>query len=356
MPSIKDRVQQLRQRYPVVGHAARTVEHYGEIKGTIQAGAATYFGFLSVFPILALAFFAVGWISKVYPDANDTLTEAITSALPGLISTDGSPEPGETSLSEIQDAASTVGLIGLVGVLYTGLGWLSAMRQAMVTTFEVPEPRQASFVVGKLRDLLSLVLIGTTLMLTVSVAGVATGLSDNLLKALEFDADFSWVLKLVGIVIGLLASTVLFFALFRLLADPPVPTASLWKGAVFGAVGFEVLKQASTYLIASITNQPAFAVFGSALVLVVWINYFSRLVVFAASWAHQAPAAVARRARRAEEADIREREMRELATVELRETASPGRFRLGPGKAFAAGGASMLGLVALVRRRGGDDS
>ena len=29
----------------------------------------TYFGFLSVFPVLALAFFVVGYVAKIFPDA-----------------------------------------------------------------------------------------------------------------------------------------------------------------------------------------------------------------------------------------------------------------------------------------------
>ena len=63
----------------------RTQEHYGEVQASQWAGAVTYFGFLSIFPILALAFFFVGYISKVFPDAQDTLVEAINSMLPGII-------------------------------------------------------------------------------------------------------------------------------------------------------------------------------------------------------------------------------------------------------------------------------
>ena len=48
-------------------------EHYGEVRASQQAGAVTYFAFLSFFPILALAFFVVGQIAKVYPDAQDDL-------------------------------------------------------------------------------------------------------------------------------------------------------------------------------------------------------------------------------------------------------------------------------------------
>jgi hypothetical protein len=69
MPSPKERLAELRRRRPLIDHAVRTQEHYGEVKAGQQAGAVTYFGFLSFFPILALAFFVVGWVAKVYAGA-----------------------------------------------------------------------------------------------------------------------------------------------------------------------------------------------------------------------------------------------------------------------------------------------
>ena len=89
--SIKERVTakvaEIRRAHPTVDHAVSTQEHYGETKASQQAGAVTYFGFLSVFPVLALAFFVVGYVSKVYPDAQDTLLEAIGSMFPNVIGT-----------------------------------------------------------------------------------------------------------------------------------------------------------------------------------------------------------------------------------------------------------------------------
>ena len=53
------------------------------MKGSQQAGAVTYFAFLSFFPILALAFFVVGCISQVYPDARRTSSRRSTACCPG---------------------------------------------------------------------------------------------------------------------------------------------------------------------------------------------------------------------------------------------------------------------------------
>ena len=343
------RVSRLRQRRPFLDHVVRTQAHYSGVKAGQQAGGVTYFGFLSVFPILALAFFVIGYVSKVYPEAQQDLVAAIEQALPGLL---GEGED-EISISDVEDAANAVGLLGLAGVLYTGLGWLSAMRNALTVVFQLPATDQPNFFVGKLRDLLTLALIGVVLILSVALTGFVRGFSGDVLDWLGLGAELEWLVDLVTILFGLAASVVLFFALFRILADSHTPTRSLLSGALLGAIGFELLKQASQYLLGITKDRPAFQVFGIALILLVWINYFSRVVLYAASWAHTSRAA---RALRVPDPP---------APPQGPPSPSLARHPLGPAGAhgrsgwvapFTAGGATALGLVAVLRRRSGKDT
>jgi membrane protein len=282
---VKGRITELRQRRPAVDHALRTQEHYGETKSSQQAGAVTYFGFLSVFPVLALAFFVVGWIAKVYPEAQDTLVTAIESMFPGQIGSG----PDQLNIQDFEDAAATAGVLGLVGVLYAGLGWLSALRDALVTVFALPQREQPNFVMGKVRDLITLVIIGTVLLVAVAFTGLVSGFSKDLLGWAGLSTELGWLVTLLTIALGLLANALLFFAMFRLLAAPDLPKRAMWSGALLGAVGFEILKQISGLLIRWTQDNPAFQVFGLALILLVWINYFSRVILYAASWAWTHP-------------------------------------------------------------------
>jgi len=347
MPGFAERLEEVRGRRPMVDHLLRMVEHYTMVKGSLQAGAVTYFAFLSFFPVLALGFFVVGKFSAVYAGAEDALTDALESLLPGII---GSGE-GEISVETFQDGAGIAGLIGLAGVLYAGLGWLSAMRDALIVMFELPQREQPNFVLGKLRDLVSLAVIGATLVLSVAVAGFVSGFAADILGWVGLGEELEPGLRLISYALGFGANVLLFFVMFKLLAQPHTPDRCLWSGALLGAVGFEVLKRLSFLLLGSTQASPAAQVFGIALILVVWINYFSRVVMYSAAWAHTAPAARAQRDHEALHADRSERQMAELAQVSLRETPARKRSRVSSGTAFAAGGASMLGLVALVRRR-----
>lgn len=339
-------VTEVRTRRPLVDHVVRMQQHYGRVGASQQAGAVTYFGFLSFFPILALAFFVVGWVAKVYPRAQTDLVPAINSVLPGLVG-DGD---NQVSLQSVQDAAGTIALIGVAGVLYAGLGWITALRDALEVVFELPRRDQPNFFKGKLRDLLSLGTIGLVLIVSVAVAGFVTGFSGLVLDWVHLDNELDWLVTVIARVIGFGANVVLFFALFKLLARPHAPKRSLWSGALLGAIAFEVLKGLSFLLLASTEKQPAFQAFGIALILVVWINYFSRVVLYAAAWAHTAPEAREIRERKA----LEKARLHELTRVDLHEAAPSADAARAPSldpRSAAAGGAVALALSALLRRK-----
>ena len=341
MPSLKRRVAEVRTRRPLVDHAVRMQEHYGAVKASQQAGAVTYFAFLSVFPILALSFFVVGWIARVYPGVRGDLRHAINGLLPHLVG----PDDGQIKIQDIQSAAAAVGLIGLVTLLYTGLGWLSAMRDALIVVFELPAREQPNFVIGKMRDLLTLSLIGFVLLVSVAVAGLVGGFSQDLLTWAGLDSQLGWLVQVLTLLLGFAANVVLFFSMFVLLAMPHTPRRSLWSGALLGAIGFEILKQLSNRLFAATQGSPAFQAFGIALILLVWINYFSRVVLYAAAWAHTSPAA--REQRLAESSAPVQGPQTPALTVRTRgESARPAWVA-----PFVAGGATALAAVAVLRRR-----
>ncbi len=353
MASFKERltrrVTRLRERRPVVDHVVRMQQHYGAVKSGQQAGAVTYFGFLSFFPILALSFAVVGWVSYVYPDARDSTVEAIEQVFPGMIGN----SDGQISLTQIEDAAGTAVGFGLLGVLYAGLGWLSSLRDALLVAFEMPSFERPNFFVGKLRDLMTLAAVGVTMILSVGVSGLVSGFSQQILEWIGLGVALEPLLWVLAVFFGLVASTILFLALFRLLADPHTPRRSLVSGAVLGAVGFELLKQLSGQLLAATQDQPAFQAFGIALILVVWINYFSRVVLYAAAWAHTSPAA---RAARVEEPAMMQGpqspSLAELSavTTEASAAGAPDAAASWRGP-FVGGAAAMLALTAVLRKK-----
>jgi membrane protein len=285
---VKARIESLRGRWPFVDHVIAMIEHYGKVEGSLLAGAVTYFGFLSFFPLLALGFAVVGYVSGTYPEARDHLVTAIEQIFPNIVSEDGS---GNTiSLKQIEQNATVTGIIGLATLLYAGLGWVSGLRNALEAAFEVPRKKQPNFVVGKLIDIGALIVIGLILVLSVGIAGVVETAADSILDAVGLgdSAIGPPLIWATGVVLGVAASTLLFFVMYRLLGRPEVPARALWQGALFAAIGFEALKLIVVNILGRVGGK-SLASLAIAVTLVIWINYFSRLTVYGASWAMTSP-------------------------------------------------------------------
>jgi membrane protein len=324
----KAAIRRVRGGSPLLDHAVRSLQHYTRVNGNGLAGAITYYALLSFFPLVALAFFIVGELVRFYPDAQDRLTSAIDQVLPHMIGN----EKGQVPLQTLENAATAVGLIGLIGLLYAGLGWLAATRRALQTVFEVPLSERPSWV-------------GLILMTSVAVTGVVIAYSSNVLDLSALGPTLEWLQEVPGALLGMAANLLLFYALFRLLANPPTPRRSLWQGALLGAIAFEALKLASGYLLAATRGRPAFQVLGVTLILLVWINYFSRVVIYTAAWAHSSARARAALARR------RSAEVTVLGAAPRPASYQRASTPLDPRLAFGAGAAAALAMVAFVRRR-----
>ncbi|WP_317696621.1 YihY/virulence factor BrkB family protein [Aeromicrobium sp. REDSEA-S32_B7] len=258
-PGIKDRIAGW---HPVLAHVIRTLDHYGAHRGNLAAGGATYFGFLSFFPLLAVSFAVVGQLSEIYPDAQQDFVDALSGVLPGIVSVD--PQPGRIALTEIASNAPAIYTVGLLTALYAGLNWVSGLRDGLNQMLELPTSETGNIVKAKGTDLVTLVVLGFILLLSVSVGGLPVALGTFLLDLVGLPGPVGTVLlTLLSVVVGLAVSTVLFWAIFRLLPKPDLPEHALWRGA-------------SSVPVASLAI---------ALTLVVWIYFFSRLVMYGISWA-----------------------------------------------------------------------
>jgi membrane protein len=273
-------------KVPFFSHTLAMIKHFGEHQGSVLAGGVTYFGFLSVFPILALTFSVVGVLSHYYSGVQDWVQKALDQALPGLI---GSNE-GQihiTSITNAGGAAGTAAVLGTLGLLYTGLGYTSALATSLQAMFELPPREKRNFVAGKLFDLIALVAMGVTMVLSVALTGLVTAFSKDIVDWLGLPSDrlVKTVLWLLTVLVGVAASTFLFLIIYTLLGKPDLSAPALVGGALLAAVGFEALSTAAAFLIANVSKSAAAAVFGVSLVLLVWINYFARLVLYGAAWA-----------------------------------------------------------------------
>ncbi|WP_326820040.1 YihY/virulence factor BrkB family protein [Streptosporangium sp. NBC_01756] len=277
----RSKLGSIRIRWLWFDHLVRTVQRYQIQSGDRLAGAVTYFAFLSFFPIIALAFAVFGVFLSVRPDAVTTLQRAIDQYLPGLAD--------QLPIQQIADSRASAGTIGLIGLLYAGLGAIDALRGALreiSMTVEAP----LNFFLGKLRDLAALVLIGLTAVASVLVGGFATQASGTVAGWLGLSRSVlgSGSVWLAGLAVSVLADTVLFVIILRWMGRSRQPFRVIFRGALLGALAFGLLKQLAALILSWTLNNPIYGVFAVMVGLLVWINLSARVILYAAAWTETA--------------------------------------------------------------------
>ncbi len=282
----KSAVNRLRRARPSLDHLIRAYSRYTADTGDRLAAALTYFGFLSFFPLVALAFSVLGFVVHNDPALQAKVTANISSYLPGLVGT----RPGQLNLQTIANARAGAGIAGLVGLLLAGLGWVDALREAIRSIWH-QKVKAGNFLTRKLLDTGILAGLGLTLVISLAVSGLAAAATRLLLDAVGIEKTLGARVftSALGIALGLLADTALFLYLFLGLPRVQTPWRRVIKGAVFAAVGFESIKVLGAFYIKRTTGNPLYGTFAVVIGLLIWINLVSRFLLFCAAWTVTAP-------------------------------------------------------------------
>ncbi|HKR50379.1 MAG TPA: YhjD/YihY/BrkB family envelope integrity protein, partial [Pseudonocardiaceae bacterium] len=238
-------LQRYRLRYPWLDHLVRAGQSYTAHHGDHYAAAITFFSVLSLVPLLMIAFAAAGFVLAGNQELLRQLQDQIGAAAPAGL--------GDT-LNQVIDGAiasrNGVGIVGLLGALYSGLGWMSNLREALTAQWQRQEgeqpPKPEGFLRTKVFDLLALLGLGVALVVSFALTGVGTAFGSAVLRAVGLE-EFSWArLVFLALTVALSVSGMwlVFLWVIARLPREPVPLRSATRAAWIGAVGFEVLKQA----------------------------------------------------------------------------------------------------------------
>lgn len=285
MGRLRARGQRWLGRHPRLAHpvhrGARAWRRAGDVLWARLAGAVTYFGFLSLFPVLALGFAILGVVAAQRPELRSSVEDAVSQAFPGLVGSG----PQQVSVDALGAAATSAGVIGALGLLYAGTGFADALRDALHVVFGT-DTQSMNFVVKKARSVVALAVVGSLLLLSAVASTLATSATSWLLKLADLSGSF-WAdlaLRLLGIGVGLLLDMAVLTAAFRFMSGARPSWRAMRGGVLVGAVGLEVLKLLAGRLLVGTVSNPVYASFAVLVGLLVWINLSARVVLLAAAW------------------------------------------------------------------------
>jgi membrane protein len=272
-------VDWLRRHSKAFDHFWRARQRYNEQLGGRLAAAIAYYGFFAVFALGVVAYSIVGYVLANSPAAYEAVNRFLQQNIPFL------------NAQQIADSRSAVALIGLIGLVFTGVGWIEAVRSSQRAIWHLDQ-QPGNLVVRRLVDLAILVGIGLLLALSLwvqtgindAIAPVQLWLSPTVVSVGAQNAIETTV-KIVANLLGLLVNAVLAASLLSGVARLRMSVRRLWSPTLLVAAGLLVLSSIGRLYIDYSAHRPAFQIVGGTVAILLFLYFFNQLVLFGAALA-----------------------------------------------------------------------
>jgi membrane protein len=238
-------------------------------RGTHLAAMVAYFALLSFVPLVFLALALLGLAHRA--DASDFFVKELSRAFPG-----SSLDSILSLVHKVQDNATTLGIIGGVGLLWSSLSLFSALESAFNIVYGRPN---RSFLRGK--GLAAAVMIGSLVTLFASLVVGALGVEALKQYAPSFVSN-AGVAYAVSIAVSLLGIFLFLLAVYLVLPNAPVTVRDAFPGAVGAAIALEASFQVLPVFVRFADVNVTLRALGGPAILLLWLYVMANMIVFGA--------------------------------------------------------------------------
>lgn len=263
----------------------RAVNFWLDADGLRMSAAMSFYGMLSLAPLLLLVVGVLGWwVDRTYLESNliaqvqgvvgpqvaDVVRQALASA----------KEPSEGRL------ASLVGFVVLISGATGVFVELQSALEHLWRGTDAPPARAAWWRMAslRLRGLAYVLALGFLLLVSLALSTLIhlfAGWAGTHLAL----APLAPAMQLLNEVVAFGFAVSLFVGLMRIGVGPKPPLRCLLAGAIVGATLFTVGKQLLAWYLSTAAVVSAYGAAGSLVVLLMWIYFSSAVLLFSASCA-----------------------------------------------------------------------
>ena len=267
--------------WPPVAHHVAAVRRANGLRFTRWAAAMALFGYLSLFPIATLAFVVFSVVLARTPQLREDVQQVVAEALPGLL---GSSGEVTIDLSETATATVSAGIVGVIALLYSGLGWVSATLEGVRRMLGALH-RPRNLVLLKLEDAAWLVLVGGVLLVALVGSISLQTAGSELFSALGWDVDGGGSRELFSDIVVVLLTGLSVFAVYAFAWTRPgrrwgvVATAALTTSLVL-----ELMVLGAYLLVGRTLSNPVYGTLAVAAGLLLFLYFASAVVLYGACW------------------------------------------------------------------------
>ena len=269
--SLVARIDNYQRKHRRAGFPIAIVYKFVDDQGTYLAALITYYGVVSLFPLLLLLSTILNFVLEGDPHLQQEVLNSALGQFP--VVSDQLADPNGVS-------GNGLGLvIGVVGTLYGGLGVAQALQNAMNTIWRVPRNRRPNPLKSRARSLLLLSIIGLSLVTTTAMSALSA-------SADSFGANISGGVKYLLLAASVAINVGIFTMAFQVATARHLTARVVWPGALIAAFSWQVLQLFGTYVVGHTVKHASAlnGVFGVILGVIAWLYLEALVVVIAAEY------------------------------------------------------------------------
>lgn len=241
------------------------IQTFSKAEGALMSGSMAYYAFLSLPPLLMVGGFVLAIASRLNVEVRATAEAAIDRLAPTVRSSD--------VLDQLIGAGVTLGVLGLVALVYAGTGFLGALTACLNRMWGLTSGRNP---LGQKLVNLSVVTLLVTLVLgsvtvTLWATSLAAAFGQGIVTAVELGAS-------------IVSMFVVLLILYRLLPARRLSWRSQAPGAVLAALGIELLERGFALWArhsAGVALLPRSLL--SIVLLLAWMGFFGQVILYGAA-------------------------------------------------------------------------
>lgn len=267
----------------------RVWRHFLQNNGFLLAAGVSYQALFAIFAAIYLTFAISGLWLGGSKEAVDALIRVVNGYVPNLISEHSeilTPEQAYGIASNMTGVLTITGVIALVAVVWTAIGWVTFSRRAVRDMFGLA-PDRRSYLLLKARDLFAAVIFGISLIvgsaLSYASAAVLTWLIDLLEWGTGSDA-VNLLIRIGSVVVSFALLSAALAAMVRFLTGTSLRWRTIWPGALLGGGAMTLLQFGAGFLLSYTPTNPLLATFAIFVGLLLWFRINGVIMLVAAAW------------------------------------------------------------------------
>ena len=269
--SVAVRLDVFQRRHRCVGQPLAVLYKFGDDQGPYLAALITYYGFVSLFPLLLLFVTLLGYALQSSPRLQQEVLDSVLAQFPVIGNQIGD------SVQSLEGNAFAL-IIGIAVSIYGGLGVAQAGQNAMNTVWAVPRSARPDPFRSRVRSFVLLLVIGAGILLTTALSGLITAPTNFGGSAVDL------LVRVGAALLAVALNTPLFVLVFRMLTVQNVSIREVRLGAILAAIAWQILQVLGTYLVAhQLANATdTYGLFGIVLGMLAWIYLGAVIAVLCA--------------------------------------------------------------------------